>query len=45
MGDQPDTISLPTQNNTNAEETQTYIHAWNGIRKNDPNIRASKILL
>jgi hypothetical protein len=45
MGDQPDTMSLPTQNNTNAEETRTYTYAWNGIRTHDPNIRASKNIL
>jgi hypothetical protein len=44
-GDQPYTRPLPTLNNTSAEETQTYVHAWNGIRKNDPNIRQSKSAL
>jgi hypothetical protein len=33
---------LPTQDNTNTEETQTYIHASNSIQTHDPSVPAGK---
>jgi hypothetical protein len=38
MSDQPVTRPLPTQGNTNTEETQTDMHASSGIRTHDPRI-------
>jgi hypothetical protein len=33
-------MPLPAQGNINAEENQIYIHAPNGIRTQDPSVRA-----
>jgi hypothetical protein len=38
MGDLPAGRPLPTQNNTDTEKKQTYIHFPTGIRTQDPNM-------
>jgi hypothetical protein len=40
--DQPVARLLPTQNNTDTEQTQRDRHALNGIRTHDPSARASE---
>jgi hypothetical protein len=42
MSDQPVARPLPTQDNTNTEETHTDIDALSGIRTHDPSVRASE---
>jgi hypothetical protein len=41
MGDRPIARPLPTQN-TNTEETQTYIHVLTGIQTHDPRVGGSE---
>jgi hypothetical protein len=44
-GYQPVAEQLPTQDNTNREKKQTYIHASSEIRTHDPSVQASKDIL
>jgi hypothetical protein len=39
-GNQPDARPLPTQDNTTQKNADKHIHASNGIRNHDPNVRA-----
>jgi hypothetical protein len=37
-GDQPVEMPVPTEENTNTEETRTDIHTSSGIRNHDPSV-------